>query len=141
MPQGLCNSPSTFMRLMMSIFGDENFTSLLYYLDDLMVLAPNEQVALERLEMVFSRLKAHDLRLSPRKCHFLRKSVKFLGHVICADGVKTDPGKIKAITDVQAADLMDSMPQENYGLHATRKRESDSMPQEKGNRTHNLLHC
>ncbi len=31
-----------------------------------------------------------------------------LGHVICEDGVKTDPGKIKAITDVQAADLMDS---------------------------------
>ncbi len=108
MPQGLCNSPATFMRMMMSIFGDENFTSLLCYLDDLMVFAPNEQVALERLEMVFSRLKAHNLKLSPKKCHFLRKSVKFLGHVICEDGVKTDPGKIKAITDVQAADLMDS---------------------------------
>ncbi|RXN35516.1 gypsy retrotransposon integrase 1 [Labeo rohita] len=108
MPQGLCNSPATFMRMMMSIFGDKNFTSLLCYLDDLMVFAPNEHVALERLEMVFSRLKAHNLKLSPKKCHFLRKSVKFLGHVICEDGVKTDPGKIKAITDVKAVDLMDS---------------------------------
>lgn len=108
MPQGLCNSPATFMRMMMSIFGDENFTSLLCYLDDLMVFSPNEQVALERLEMVFSRLMAHNLKLSPKKWHFLRKSVRFLGHVICEDGVKTDQGKIKAITDVQAADLMDS---------------------------------
>ncbi|RXN38043.1 Retrovirus-related Pol polyprotein from transposon 412 [Labeo rohita] len=108
MPQGLCNSPATFMRMMMSIFGDKNFTSLLCYLDDLMVFAPDEHVALERLEMVFSRLKAHNLKLSPRKCHFLRKSVKFLGHVICEHGVKTDPGKIKAITDVKAVDLMNS---------------------------------
>lgn len=29
MPQGLSNSPATFMQMMLSIFGDENFTSLL----------------------------------------------------------------------------------------------------------------
>ncbi|KAL1251790.1 hypothetical protein QQF64_019586 [Cirrhinus molitorella] len=108
MPQGLCNSPATFMHMMMSIFGDKNYTSLLCYFDELMVFAPKEQVALERLETVFSRLKAHNLKLSPKKCHFLRKSLKFLGHVICEDGVKTDPGKVKAITDVKAVDLMDS---------------------------------
>lgn len=71
MPQGLTNSPATFMRMMMSIFGDENFTSLLCYLDDLMVYAPSEQVALERLQMVFSRLAVNNLKLSPKKCHFL----------------------------------------------------------------------
>lgn len=26
MPQGLCNSPATFMRMMLSIFGDQNFS-------------------------------------------------------------------------------------------------------------------
>lgn len=67
MPQGLTNSPATFMRMMMSIFGDQNFTSLLCYLDDLMVFAPSEQVALDRLQMVFSRLAANNLKLSPKK--------------------------------------------------------------------------
>ncbi|KAL1277158.1 hypothetical protein QQF64_023831 [Cirrhinus molitorella] len=38
LPQGLTNSPATFMRMMMSIFGDENFTSLLCYLDNLILL-------------------------------------------------------------------------------------------------------
>ncbi|KAL7877507.1 hypothetical protein SRHO_G00041500 [Serrasalmus rhombeus] len=52
MPQGLSNSPATFMRMMLAIFGDENFTSVLCYLDDLMVFAPTEQLALERLEKV-----------------------------------------------------------------------------------------
>lgn len=108
MPQGLSNSPATFMRMMLSIFGDENFISLLCYLDDLLVFGPNEQIALERLEMVFSRLKKNNLKLAPKKCHFLRRSVKFLGHVISETGVQTDPGKVEAINQVQVSDLMDS---------------------------------
>lgn len=108
LPQGLSNSPATFMRMIMSIFGDENFTSLLCYLDDLMIFAPNEQVALERLELVFSRLSRHNLKLAPKKCMFLRISVKFLGHVVTEDGVQTDPGKVKVISDVQTVDLMET---------------------------------
>uniref|UniRef100_A0AAV2KRL7 ribonuclease H n=1 Tax=Knipowitschia caucasica TaxID=637954 RepID=A0AAV2KRL7_KNICA len=108
MPQGLTNSPATFMRMMMSIFGDKNFTSLLCYLDDLMVFAPSEQIALERLEMVFSRLAANNLKLSPKKCHFLRRSVKFLGHIVCEEGMKTDPSKVQAIGDIREADLMEA---------------------------------
>lgn len=108
LPQGLCNSPATFMRMMMSIFGDENFTSLLCYLDDVMVFAPTEEVALQRLQMVFARLKEHNLKLAPKKCFFLRRTVKFLGHVISKDGVQTDPEKIRAINNVKVTDLMES---------------------------------
>ncbi|KAK3505904.1 hypothetical protein QTP70_003696, partial [Hemibagrus guttatus] len=43
LPQGLCNSPASFMRLMTNIFGDQNFLTLLCYLDDLLVYAPNEE--------------------------------------------------------------------------------------------------
>ncbi|KAL1255089.1 hypothetical protein QQF64_013150 [Cirrhinus molitorella] len=106
LPQGLCNSPASFMRLMMSIFGDQNFLTLLCYLDDLLVMAPCEEKALERLEMVFERLGAHGLKLAPKKCYFLRRSVKFLGHVVNEDGVATDPDKIAAITAVTEKDLM-----------------------------------
>lgn len=107
LPQGLSNSPATFMRMMMSIFGDENFSSVLCYLDDLMVFAPSESVALQRLEMVFSRLSSHNLKLAPKKCFFLRRSVKFLGHIICEEGIKTDPDKVEAISKVQRVDLME----------------------------------
>ena len=80
MPQGLCNSPASFMRMMLIIFGDLNFSSLLCYLDDLLIFAPNEPQALRRLEVVFQRLQEHNLKLSLKKCHLLRRSVKFLGH-------------------------------------------------------------
>lgn len=107
LPQGLSNSPATFMRMMMSVFGDENFSSVLCYLDDLMVFAPSESVALQRLEMVLSRLSHHNLKLAPKKCCFLRRSVKFLGHIISEEGIKTDPGKVEAINMIQASDLME----------------------------------
>ncbi|KAL1252257.1 hypothetical protein QQF64_020053 [Cirrhinus molitorella] len=46
MPQGLCNSPTSFMRMMLCIFGDLKFTQLLCYLDDLLVFAATEEEAL-----------------------------------------------------------------------------------------------
>ncbi|RXN19646.1 interleukin-1 receptor accessory -like 1-A isoform X3 [Labeo rohita] len=93
LPQGLCNSPASFMRLMTNIFRDQNFFTLLCYLDDLLVYASNEEEAIKRLELVFTRLRAHGLKLAPKKCHFLRRSVKFLGHIIDKTGVATDPDK------------------------------------------------
>lgn len=55
------------LRMMLNIFGDENFLSLLCYLDDVLVYAPTEDLAIQHLEMVFERLKAHNLKLAPKK--------------------------------------------------------------------------
>lgn len=107
LPQGLCNSPASFMRMMMSVFGDLNFSSLLCYMDDLLVFAPSEVEALSRLETVFSRLRANNLKLSQKKCHFLRRSVRFLGHVVSSDGVSVDQGKVEVISAFRKEDLMD----------------------------------
>lgn len=41
--------------------------------------------------MVFERLKEHNLKLLSAKCNFLRRTVKFLGHIISQDGVASDP--------------------------------------------------
>lgn len=107
LPQGLCNSPASFMRMMLSIFGDMNFSSLHCYLDDLLVFAPSEEEAIRRLEVVFSRLRANNLKLSQKKCNFLRKSVRFLGHVVDASGVSVDQEKVAVISNFQKQDLMD----------------------------------
>lgn len=46
-----------------------------------MVFVPNKQLVLDCLEMVFSRLKNNKLKLAPKKCHLLRRSVRFLGRI------------------------------------------------------------
>ena len=106
--QGLCNSPASFMRMMLSIFGDLNFSSLLCYLDDLLVLAPSADVQLDRLRVVFSRLRANNLKLSQKKCYFLRQSVKFLGHIVDSNGVSVDLEKVAVISSFAKGDLMES---------------------------------
>lgn len=95
------------MRMMASIFGDQNFMSLLCYLDDLLVFGPDEKTALECLEMVFSRLRSQIMKLAPKKSFFLRKSVKFLGHIIDGNGVSIDPSKVDSISNMSSADLME----------------------------------
>lgn len=94
------------MIMRMAIFSDQNFFSLLCYLDDILMFAPNEQLALQRLEMVFERLKTHNLKLAPKRRHFMRSSLKVLGDIVTKEGISTDPERVKAIADLQEKDLI-----------------------------------
>lgn len=48
---------------------------------------------------MLTRLKDYGLKLSPDNCHFFKTSVKYLGHVIDAEGVHTDPSKVPALKE------------------------------------------
>ncbi|CAC5413583.1 unnamed protein product [Mytilus coruscus] len=54
---------------------------------------------IERLQFVFERLRKHGLKLKTSKCHFFKTEVKYLGHVISLEGIRTDPNKTSAIKD------------------------------------------
>ena len=69
----------------------------LIYLDDVIVHGSTFEQELERLRLVFSRLRAANLKLNPKKCELFQRKVKLLGHVICAEGVTTDPDKVEAV--------------------------------------------
>ncbi|CAG8764462.1 23735_t:CDS:2, partial [Racocetra persica] len=42
------------------------------------------------------------LRLSPTKCHFAKRELKFLDYVVSPDGVSTDPQKVEAVRSFPA---------------------------------------
>ncbi|GBO00095.1 Retrovirus-related Pol polyprotein from transposon 297 [Araneus ventricosus] len=69
----------------------------LVYLDDIIIVGRTFQEHLNNIRKVFQRLQKANLDLSPKKCRFFRKEVSYLGHIISADGVKTDPEKTKAV--------------------------------------------
>ena len=99
MPFGLCNAPGTFQRLMERIFGDQSLQSVLLYLDDVVVFSATFEQHLQRLEMVLARVRQHHLKLKLAKCHFFAQEVRYLGHVISAAGVATDPEKTRAVAE------------------------------------------
>ena len=99
MPFGLSGGPATCQRLMNQVMSDFIFSCLLVYLDDLLLYSPDFADHLKSLELVLGRLRAVGLKLNPEKCQFAKDSVKFLGHVVSAKGIDTDPDKVAAIRD------------------------------------------
>ena len=97
MPFGLTNSPATYQRLMEECLGDLNMTICVIYLDDLIIFSDTFEEHLRRLNLVLTRLKECNLKLSPEKCFFIQDKVPFLGHIVSKDGIETDPAKIEKI--------------------------------------------
>ena len=91
MPFELSNSGSSFCCLMEICLGDQQFITLLLYLDDICIFSANASEMLDQIEMVFGRLKDFNLKIKPKKCHFVQCSVVFLGYVLSADGISTNP--------------------------------------------------
>ncbi|UYV73615.1 K02A2.6-like [Cordylochernes scorpioides] len=69
----------------------------LVYLDDIMVMGRTFEEHLRNLQEVFDRFRANNLALNPKKCQLFQKSVKFLGHIVSTEGIRTSDDKIFAI--------------------------------------------
>ena len=98
MPFGLCNAPSTFERAMELILHGLQWSHLLVYLDDVIVIGKTFNEHLGRLEEVFKRFSTNGLKIKPSKCHLCKDQVAFLGHVMSKDGVSTDPQKVGKVS-------------------------------------------
>ena len=68
-------------------------------MDDIITPGATVRECLQRLENVFKRLVQANLKLKPSKFISSQKSVKFLGHIVSEDGVKTCPDKIKCVLE------------------------------------------
>lgn len=97
MPFGLKNAPATFQRLMQNVLGDLHLRGVVVYLDDIIIYSKTEEEHMALLEQVFKRLREAGLKLSPKKCHFMRKQIKVLGHIVSEEGIACDPEKTSAV--------------------------------------------
>ena len=99
MPFGLCNAPSTFERLMERVLSGLHWKTLLVYLDDIITFGRTVPETISRLEEVFQRLRDAGLKLKPSKCNLFKREVRYLGHVVSAEGVSTEPEKVQVVKD------------------------------------------
>ena len=72
MPFGLSNSESTFCRLMEQCLGDQQFVTLMLYLDDICIFVPDVSTMLDQIELVFNQLKSFNLKIKPKNVTFFR---------------------------------------------------------------------
>eukprot|EP00253_Pinus_taeda_P028179 PITA_28179 len=99
MPFGLTNSPSTFQGLMNSIFKPFLRKFVLVFFDDILIYRKSWKDHVEHVDRVLQLLEEKKLYAERSKCFFGVQEVEYLGHIVSHEGVKVDPGKIKAIKE------------------------------------------
>jgi hypothetical protein len=96
---GLTNAPAHFTYLMNSVFMPELDKFVVVFIDDILIYSKNEEEHAQHLWIVLARLRDHQLYAKFCKCAFWLEEIQFLGHVLSANGIAVDPGKVKDILE------------------------------------------
>lgn len=102
MPFGLCNAAQTMCRLMDKVMGNDLRDSVFVYIDDLLVVSPDFDTHLKRLQTVADRLRRANLTINVTKSKFVMREIRYLGYIVGNGQLKTDPLKVQSITDFPA---------------------------------------
>nr|AAQ56367.1 putative reverse transcriptase [Oryza sativa Japonica Group] len=95
---GLTNAPAFFMNLMNKVFMEFLDKFVLVFIDDILIYSKSEEEHEHHLRLVLEKLQEHQLYAKFSKCDFWLSEVKFLGHVITAQGVAVDPSNVESVT-------------------------------------------
>src|SRR6266508_6597108 len=73
----------------------------LIYLDDIIIYSKTWKEHLNHLQLVFEALRGAGLMVKVKKCKFTKKELKFLGHIISREGIRTDLEKIEKMINIE----------------------------------------
>lgn len=99
MPFGLCNAPSTFQRLVMSIFSDLLYKSMTAFIDDFSTQSECEP-HLACVRESFERCRRSRMALNPDKTYMALLRGILLGYMVSKHGREPEPAKIKTIQEL-----------------------------------------
>ena len=99
LPFGISSAPEIFQKLMENILGD--LEGVICYFDDILIHSKSEQEHKILLDQLKSKLKRAGLELNNEKSEYFKDEIRFLGHIIGKDGIRPDPTKVKAISDLE----------------------------------------
>jgi hypothetical protein len=93
---GVKTAPALFQRVMEQILS--GIPGVMVFIDDILVATKGpvtDHTAV--LKQVFARLSKYNVRLKAEKCHFFQDKLKYMGHMISAQGISPVEGKLDAI--------------------------------------------
>ena len=97
---GVASAPALFQAAMDQIL--QGIPYVLCYQDDILITGRNDDEHYANLELVLQRLLKFGLCIKLKKCVFFSDSVKYLGHVIDRDGLRTSDDKVNDIVNAPA---------------------------------------
>lgn len=91
--------PSTFQNAMQIVLGPLLRKGVLVFIDDILVYSRTLKGHVLLLRSVLQMLQKYSLKVKLSKCTFCRPQLKYLGHVVSAEGVHTDPSTVDRVRD------------------------------------------
>lgn len=88
MPFGLQTAVYTYQRMMCELMAPYIGQFVFVFVDDLIVFSRSMEEHLEHLKTIFQVCNSANLRLRREKCSFFKRSVTYLGHEVCEQGIK-----------------------------------------------------
>ena len=103
----LTNVLAIFQRLMNQILHPKLDSTVMVYLDNILIYIPETKEEHERkVGEVLRILEENDIMLNSKKSEFSRKEVTFLGTIISKQGLKMEMKKMKAIQEWPAPKMV-----------------------------------
>ncbi len=99
LPFGISSAPEVFQKQMSQIL--EGTPGVACQIDDVLVSGRTSEEHDARLKVVLDKIRNAGVTLNGDKCMFRQTCIKFLGFIIDESGVKADPEKIAAITNMK----------------------------------------
>jgi len=97
MPFGLCNTPVTFQRCMLSLSWDMMVQFLEIFMDNFLIYGDFFDQCLHHLKLVLKRCIEKNLILNKKKCHLMVNHGIVLRHEVSRRGIEVDKFKVKVI--------------------------------------------
>jgi transposase InsO family protein len=91
---GVSVAPNIFQKVMDQVL--QGLQGVTCYLDDILI-SSKRQDHVDKVKAVLDRLRKFGIRAKRNKCSFMMNSVTYLGHLVCAEGIRPTNDKIKAI--------------------------------------------
>ena len=102
MLQGGINSARHFARIITETFDGVPQSKILAFQDDALVHARRLLQALLNQQLLYDRIRIHEIMLKPSKTRIAFSSCKFLGHIYTPMGRLPDPGRVECIINMDA---------------------------------------
>jgi transposase InsO family protein len=96
-PFGLTGAPGTFQQFMNDCLEGLRDECCLPYMDDILVYSSTFESHLDQLREILRRLQEKGVKLKPAKCKIFQKEVRYLGHLVTANGYTVDPKDREAV--------------------------------------------
>ncbi|RXN08425.1 retrotransposon-like family member retr-1 [Labeo rohita] len=98
LPFGIVSAPEVFQKCIAQRL--EGLDGVVNIVDDILVWGEDMEQHDKRLRKLLDRIRDINLKLNKTKCKIRMTEVSYVGHILTAEGLKPDNGKVRAIQNM-----------------------------------------